>query len=45
MTPDKCAEYLLEALDGDKKELISFDYFVHVVEAGSRNETSLLGTS
>ncbi|KAG1700738.1 hypothetical protein DVH05_011597 [Phytophthora capsici] len=28
-TPHKYAEYLLEALDGDKKELITFDYATH----------------
>ncbi|ETL85956.1 hypothetical protein L917_14560 [Phytophthora nicotianae] len=29
MTPYKYAEYLLEALNGDNKELITFDYSVH----------------
>ncbi|KAK1929838.1 hypothetical protein P3T76_014684 [Phytophthora citrophthora] len=28
-TPHKYAEFLLEALDGDKKELITFDYATH----------------
>lgn len=28
-TPHKYAEYLLEALDTDKKELVSFDYAEH----------------
>ncbi|KAL3658467.1 hypothetical protein V7S43_016599 [Phytophthora oleae] len=28
-TPHKYAEYLLEVLDGDKKELITFDYATH----------------
>uniref|UniRef100_H3HDC4 Uncharacterized protein n=1 Tax=Phytophthora ramorum TaxID=164328 RepID=H3HDC4_PHYRM len=33
-TPQKYAEYLLSALDGDKKELITFDFATHGALAG-----------
>jgi hypothetical protein len=46
VTPFKYAEYLLDALDGDNKELIAFDFSVHdtisstpLTEGGHRSET------